>query len=86
MQGRGLCLWRLGQWDEAARAFSRMLWMNPPDNQGIRFLLPAVRTGKRWRMRRGQATSSGQAENRPDADEPPQPLWLHSPKAVPRAE
>jgi tetratricopeptide (TPR) repeat protein len=48
MQGYGLCLWRLGRWDEAARAFDRMLWMNPSDNQGIRFLLPLVRAGRRW--------------------------------------
>jgi hypothetical protein len=48
MNGYGLCLWRLGRRDEAARVFDRMLWMNPSDNQGIRFLLPAVRDGKRW--------------------------------------
>lgn len=48
MNGYGLCLWRLGRRDEAARVFDRMLWMNPADNQGIRFLLPAVRDGKRW--------------------------------------
>ncbi|MGH3118961.1 MAG: cytoplasmic protein [Gaiellales bacterium] len=48
MKGYGLCLWRLGRRDEAARVFDRMLWMNPGDNQGIRFLLPAVRDGKRW--------------------------------------
>ena len=48
MNGYGLCLWRLGRRDEAARVFDRMLWMNPADNQGIRFLLPAVRDGRRW--------------------------------------
>jgi len=48
MKGYGLCLWRLGRGDEAARVFDRMLWMNPADNQGIRFLLPAVRDGRRW--------------------------------------
>lgn len=47
-QGYGLCLWRLGRWDEAARIFDWMLWMNPSDNQGIRFLLPGVRARKRW--------------------------------------
>jgi hypothetical protein len=25
-----------------------MLWMNPGDHQGIRFLLPAVRDGRPW--------------------------------------
>jgi hypothetical protein len=48
MQGYGLCLWRLGRWEEASRVFGRMLWMNPSDNQGIRFLLPAVRERRPW--------------------------------------
>jgi hypothetical protein len=48
MQGYGLCLWRLGRGDEAAHVFNRMLWMNPSDNQGIRFLVLAVREGRRW--------------------------------------
>jgi hypothetical protein len=48
MNGYGLCLWRLGRRDEAVRVFDRMLWMNPGDNQGIRFLLPAVRDGRPW--------------------------------------
>lgn len=48
LKGYGLCLWRLGRLDEAARVFDRMLWMNPSDNQGVRGLLPAVRAGERW--------------------------------------
>jgi len=48
MQGYGLCLWRLERWDEAAGVFERMLWMNPSDNQGIRFLLPDVRARQAW--------------------------------------
>ena len=48
MQGYGLCLWRLERWEEADRVFERMLWMNPSDNQGIRFLLPDVRARKAW--------------------------------------
>jgi hypothetical protein len=48
MKGYGLCLWRLGRRDEATRVFDRMLWMNPGDNQGIRFLLPAVLDGRPW--------------------------------------
>jgi hypothetical protein len=47
-QGYGLCLWRLERWEEAARVFERMLWMNPSDNQGIRFLLPDVRARETW--------------------------------------
>lgn len=48
MQGYGLCLWRLERWEEAVRVFERMLWMNPSDNQGIRFLLPDVRAREAW--------------------------------------
>lgn len=48
LKGYGLCLWRLGRRDEAARVFHRILCMNPADNQGIRFLLPAVRDGLPW--------------------------------------
>ena len=48
MKGYGLCLWRLGRASDAARVFDPMLWLNPGDNQGIRFLLPAVRDGKSW--------------------------------------
>lgn len=48
MQGYGLCLWRLERWEEAAGVFERMLWMNPSDNQGIRFLLPDVRAREAW--------------------------------------
>ena len=48
MHGYGLCIWRLGRLDEAERVFDRMLWLNPTDNQGVRFLLPNVRAGKAW--------------------------------------
>ena len=48
MQGYGLCLWRLEHWEQAERVFERMLWMNPSDNQGIRFLLPDVRAHEAW--------------------------------------
>ena len=53
MHGFGLCLWRLGREDEAADLFERMLWLNPTDNQGIRFLLPEVRAGERWEDHHG---------------------------------
>ena len=53
MHGFGLCLWRLGREDEAADLFERMLWLNPTDNQGIRFLLPQVRAGECWEDHRG---------------------------------
>ncbi len=48
MHGYGLCLWRLGRFQEAEGIFERMLWLNPSDNQGVRFLLHAVRTGQAW--------------------------------------
>ena len=43
MQGYGLCLWRLKRWEKVEQVFERLLWMNPSDHQGIRFLLPDVR-------------------------------------------
>jgi tetratricopeptide (TPR) repeat protein len=43
MHGFGLCCWRLGRFDKAERVFGRMLWLNPSDNQGARFLIDAVR-------------------------------------------
>lgn len=51
MQGYGLCLWRLGRLDDAERVFDRMLWLNPTDNQGVRFLLPEIRSGESWEDR-----------------------------------
>ncbi len=53
MHGLGLCLWRLRRADEAAEVFGRLLWLNPTDNQGIRFLLPQVRAGERWEDHHG---------------------------------
>jgi len=49
LHGRGLCLWRLGRSGEAAALFERMLWLNPSDNQGARFLLGPARAGDAWR-------------------------------------
>jgi hypothetical protein len=51
MHGYGLCLWRLGHFDNAERVFDRMLWLNPSDNQGVRFLIDEVRTGVAWKER-----------------------------------
>ncbi len=48
MHGYGVCLWRLERWQEAESVFERMLWMNPGDNQGVRFLLPDVRAREPW--------------------------------------
>lgn len=48
MQGYGLCLWRLGRFEDAEHIFNRMLWLNPSDNQGARFLLHEVKAGIDW--------------------------------------
>ena len=48
MHGYGLCLWRLGRFEEAARIFDRMLWLNPSDNQGVRFMINEVKAGIPW--------------------------------------
>ena len=53
MHGCGLCLWRLGRFDEAERVFDRMLWLNPTDNEGVRFLIEDVRAGTAWEEREG---------------------------------
>jgi len=48
MHGYGLCLWRLGRQPEARHIFERMLWLNPADNQGVRFLIADVQNGRTW--------------------------------------
>ena len=48
MHGFGLCLWRLERFEEAGRIFDRMLWLNPSDNQGVRFLVDQVRAKNAW--------------------------------------
>ena len=48
MHGFGLCLWRLERFEEAERVFERILWLNPTDNQGLRFLIGDVRARKAW--------------------------------------
>ncbi len=52
MHGYGLCLWRLTRFEEAGRVFDRMLWLNPSDNQGVRFLIDEVRAKTAWEDRR----------------------------------
>jgi hypothetical protein len=51
MHGFGLCLWRLGRFKDAACVFDRMLWLNPSDNQGVRFLIDEVRRRVAWKDR-----------------------------------
>ena len=52
LHGYGLCLWRLERFEEAERVFDRMLWLNPSDNQGVRFLIDEVRARMAWEDRR----------------------------------
>ena len=52
MHGFGLCLWRLGRVEEAEQIFGRMLWLNPSDNQGVRFIFDEVCARTSWKNRR----------------------------------
>jgi hypothetical protein len=52
LHGYGLCLWRSGDFDGAHRVFERMRWLNPPDNQGARFLIADVQARRSWESRR----------------------------------
>jgi tetratricopeptide (TPR) repeat protein len=54
MHGYGSCLWRLGRFDEAERVFHRMLWLNPSDNQGVQFLIDAVKAKTAWEDRENE--------------------------------
>jgi len=49
MHGFGLCLWRLGRFEDAVRVFDRMLWLNPSDNQGVHLVIGAVRARTAWK-------------------------------------
>jgi hypothetical protein len=54
MHGYGLCLWRLGRFDEAERLFEKMLWLNPSDNQGVRFIIDEVKAKTVWEDRENE--------------------------------
>jgi len=53
LHGLGLCAWRLGDLRAARAVFTKMLWLNPGDNQGARFNLAAVDAGKTWAEMQG---------------------------------
>ncbi|MEY9842895.1 tetratricopeptide repeat protein [Streptacidiphilus sp. EB103A] len=48
LHGLGLTWWRLGDHARAAKVFRNSLWTNPDDNQGVRYLIKEVETGKPW--------------------------------------
>ena len=48
LHGYGLCLWRLNRRDECAALFRRMLWLNPGDNLGVRYLAQQLEAGENW--------------------------------------
>lgn len=52
LEGFGLCLWRMSRFNEAITTFERLLWLNPGDHQGIRFLLESVRRHLPWKAPR----------------------------------
>jgi hypothetical protein len=54
MHGYGLCLWRLGRFDAAEHIFEKMLWLNPSDNQGVRFLINEVKAKTAWEDRENE--------------------------------
>lgn len=54
LHGVGLCAWRLGDLRVAKAVFTKMLWLNPSDNQGARFNLAAVEAGKTWEEMEGE--------------------------------
>lgn len=56
LHGTGLCAWRLGDVRAAKAVFTRMLWLNPNDNQGARFNLAAVDAGKTWEEMEAEET------------------------------
>jgi hypothetical protein len=49
MHGYGIALWKLGRFKDAEEIFRRMLMLNPPDNQGVRFLIDKVAKKEPWR-------------------------------------
>lgn len=51
MHGYGFCLWRLGRFEEAEQIFEKMLWLNPSDNQGVRFPIDEVKAKTAWANR-----------------------------------
>jgi hypothetical protein len=58
LHGFGLCLWRLGRFEEAGRVFERMLRLNAADEMGVRFMIAEVRTKTAWEDSREEKDAS----------------------------
>lgn len=54
MHGYGLCLWRLGRFEEAEHLLQKMLWLNPSDNLGVRFVIDDVKAKTAWEDRENE--------------------------------
>jgi hypothetical protein len=52
LHGLAIWLWRLRLYRSAETTLLNMVWLNPDDNQGARFVLPDVRSRRRWEDRR----------------------------------
>ncbi len=48
LHGLGLCFYRQNKTTEALMIFSKMIWLNPSDNQGARLLVNALVNGVSW--------------------------------------
>jgi hypothetical protein len=48
LQGLALCWWRLGEIEKAKETMRRLIWLNPEDNQGVRFLWGDINEGLTW--------------------------------------
>jgi tetratricopeptide (TPR) repeat protein len=48
MHGYGLCLWRLGHFDQAEQIFHQLLWLDPSDSLGVRLIIDEVQDKKAW--------------------------------------
>lgn len=67
LHGYGLALWRRGEPAAAAQVFRKMLWLNPGDNQGARFLIGPAQEHISWEVwdERERAQAGGGAEEDP---------------------
>ncbi|NQT58651.1 MAG: tetratricopeptide repeat protein [Bacteroidetes bacterium] len=49
LQGLCLALWRMEKFDAATDIVNKLLRLNPPDNQGVRFIIEDIRNHIPWR-------------------------------------